>query len=36
LLASTKGNRFNAFALFTESSIQVKSLINQQEIIAVS
>lgn len=36
LLASTKGSRFDAFALFTEGAILVKTLINQQEIITVS
>jgi len=36
LLASTKGNRFNAFALFTGGAIQVKTIINQNEIINVS
>jgi len=36
LLASTKGNRFDAFALFTDGAIQVKTIINAQEIITVS
>ncbi len=36
LLASTKGNRFTAFALFTEGGVQVKSLICPPEIIPVS
>jgi hypothetical protein len=36
LLASTKGNRFVAFCLFTEGSVQVKTIINPQEMIAIS
>jgi hypothetical protein len=36
LLASTKGNRFDAFVLFTEGAIQVKTIINQNEIITLS
>jgi hypothetical protein len=36
LLASTKGNRFDAFCLFTEGSLQVKTIINSQEMIAVA
>lgn len=36
LLASTKGNRFNAFALFTAGAIQVKTIIHPQEIVSIS